>query len=47
MLIKPLFRPQEKYEELLSPEVPYLKAIRAIMYLASYTRPDTTFVVNL
>jgi len=27
------FRPQEKYEELLGPEVPYLKAIRALLYL--------------
>ena len=40
------FRPQEKDEELLGPEVPYLSAIGALMYLANYTRPDIVFVVN-
>ena len=31
------FRPQESDEELLGPKVPYLSAIRALMYLASRT----------
>lgn len=34
------FRSREKDEELLGPEVPYLSAIGALMYLANYTRPD-------
>ena len=34
------FRPKEENEELLGPEVPYLSAIGALMYLANYTRPD-------
>ena len=34
-------------EELIGPEVPYLSVIGALMYLASHTRPDITFVVNL
>ena len=29
------FRPCEKNEELLGPEVPYLSAISALMYLAN------------
>nr|KYP39682.1 Retrovirus-related Pol polyprotein from transposon TNT 1-94 [Cajanus cajan] len=41
------FRPQEKDEEILGTEVPYLSAIGALMYLTNYTRPDTTFAVNL
>ena len=41
------FRPCEKGEELLGPEVPYLSAIGALMYLANCTRPDITFSVNL
>ena len=41
------FRPCEKNEELLGPEVPYLNAIGALMYLANCTRPDITFSVNL
>ena len=44
---KDLFRPQEDDVETLGPEVPYLNAIGALMYLANYTRPDITFVVNL
>nr|KYP55779.1 Retrovirus-related Pol polyprotein from transposon TNT 1-94 [Cajanus cajan] len=39
--------PQEKDEEILGPEVPYLSAIGALMYLANYTRPDIAFAVNL
>ena len=31
------FRPKEENEELLGPEVPYLCAICALMYLANYT----------
>ena len=41
------FRPKEKNEELLGPEVPYLSAIGALMSLANYTRPDIAFSVNL
>ena len=41
------FRPKEENEELLGPEVPYLSAISALMYLANYTRPDIAFSVNL
>ncbi|KAF3678630.1 60S ribosomal protein L5-1 [Capsicum annuum] len=41
------FRPQEKNEELLSPEIPYLSTIGALMYLANTTRPDIPFSVNL
>ena len=41
------FRPKEENEELLGPEVPYLIAIGALMYLANYTRPDIAFLVNL
>ena len=37
------FRPCEKGEELLGPEVPYLSAINALMYLANCTRPDIAF----
>ena len=37
------FRPCEKDEELLSPKVPYLSAIGALMYLANCTRPDIAF----
>ena len=42
-----LFRPCEKGEELLGPEVPYLSVIGALMYLATCTRPDIAFSVNL
>ena len=41
------FRLCEKGEELLGPEVPYLSAIGALMYLANCTRPDIVFSVNL
>ena len=41
------FRPPEEKEEILGPEVPYLSAIGALMYLANCTRPDISFAVNL
>ncbi|XP_059639553.1 secreted RxLR effector protein 161-like [Cornus florida] len=41
------FRPREDDEELLGPEVPYLSAIGALLYLANCTRPDIIFSVNL
>ncbi|KAL0326547.1 UNVERIFIED_CONTAM: hypothetical protein Sangu_1732700, partial [Sesamum angustifolium] len=34
-------------DEILDPEVPYLSAIGALMYLANNTRPDIAFSVNL
>jgi hypothetical protein len=44
---KDSFRPQEDDEEILGPEVPYLRAIGALMYLANCTRPDIAFSLNL
>ena len=44
---KDLFLPCEENEEVLGPEVPYLSAIGALMYLANCTRPDIAFAVNL
>jgi len=41
------FRPRDDGEEILKPEVPYLSAIGALMYLANCTRPDLAFAVNL
>lgn len=41
------FRPREENEDVLGPEVPYLSAIGALMYLANNTRPDIAFSVNL
>lgn len=41
------FRPKEHDEDILGPEIPYLSAIGALMYLASNTRPDIAFSVNL
>jgi hypothetical protein len=41
------FRPLDEGEEALGPQVPYLSAIRALMYLANSTRPDIAFAVNL
>ena len=44
---KDQFRPREKDEKILGPEVPYLSAVGALMYLANNTRPDISFSVNL
>ena len=41
------FRPREDNEEVLGPEVPYLSAIGALMYLPNCTCPDIAFAVNL
>ncbi|GJZ86735.1 putative copia-like polyprotein [Tanacetum coccineum] len=41
------FCPCEEDEDVLGPEVPYLSAIEALMYLKNYTRPDISFAVNL
>ena len=41
------FGPKKKNEEVLGPEVPYLSAIGALMYLAGHTRPNISFAVNL
>ncbi|KAD5960846.1 hypothetical protein E3N88_12318 [Mikania micrantha] len=44
---KDSYRPQEEGEEILGPEVPYLSAIGALMYLANNTRPDIAFSVHV
>ena len=44
---KDQFRPRDENEELLGPEVPYLSAIGALMYIANCTRSDIAFAVNL
>ena len=44
---KDLFHPQEVEKETLGPEVSYLSAIGALMYLANCTRPDIAFLINL
>ena len=41
------FRPQEKDEEVLGDETPYLSASGALMYLANNTRPGIYFAVSL
>jgi hypothetical protein len=41
------FRPKNDDEKSLGPEVPYLSAIGALMYLVNCTRPDIAFAVNL
>ncbi|KAM2105824.1 hypothetical protein ACFX1R_016287 [Malus domestica] len=41
------FRPNEDEEEILEPKVPYLSTTRALLYLAQWTRPDISFLVNL
>ena len=47
MLKNDPFRPREDNEEVFSPEVPYLSAIGALMYLTNCTRPDIAFATNL
>ncbi|KAM0982081.1 hypothetical protein ACFX2A_015350 [Malus domestica] len=44
---KDIFRPKEDDELVLGPEVPYLSAICALLYLAQCTRPDIAFLVKL
>ena len=44
---KDSFHPKEENEELFGPNVPYLSAIGALMYLANCTRPNIAFSVNL
>ncbi|GMI81043.1 hypothetical protein HRI_001773600 [Hibiscus trionum] len=44
---KDSFCPREMDEDILGPEVPYLSAIGALMYLSSHTRLDISFAVNL
>nr|GEU89446.1 hypothetical protein [Tanacetum cinerariifolium] len=41
------FRPPNGNEGILDPEVPYLSAIGALLFLASHTRPDISFSLNL
>ena len=44
---KDLFRPKEPDEEIFGPEIPYLNAIGALMYLAQCIRSDIDFAINL
>ncbi|KAL0416667.1 UNVERIFIED_CONTAM: Secreted RxLR effector protein [Sesamum latifolium] len=44
---KDLFHPPGHNDEILGPEVPYLSAIGALMYLANNTRSYIAFSVNL
>ena len=44
---KDFFHPKKDNEELLDLEVPYLSVIGALMYLANYTQPNITFLINL
>ena len=41
------FRPKMDDEDVLVPDMSYLSAIGALMYLASHTRHDISFAVNL
>ncbi|XP_070681777.1 secreted RxLR effector protein 161-like [Malus domestica] len=38
---------EEDEEEILQPEVPYLSAIGALLYLAQCTRPNISFAIHL
>ena len=42
---KDQLHPKEDDELILDPELPYLNAIGALMYLAQCTRPDIAFSV--
>jgi hypothetical protein len=44
---KDLYRPRENNEKTLGPEVLYLSAIGALMYLANNTRSNIVFSVNV
>jgi Reverse transcriptase (RNA-dependent DNA polymerase) len=44
---KDYYRPRENNEKALGPELPYLSAIEALMYLVNNTRPDIAFSVNI
>jgi hypothetical protein len=41
------FRPRGEEEGVLGPQVPYLSAIGALMYLANNSQPNIEFAVNL
>ena len=41
------FHPKEENEAILGPEIPYISAIGALLYLAQCTRPDIAFSVKL
>jgi hypothetical protein len=41
------YSPRRQGEAILPPEIPYVAAIGALMYLANTTRPDISFAVNL
>ena len=41
------FCPREDDEEIFCPQVPYLSAIGALMYLANCTQPNKAFSINL
>jgi hypothetical protein len=43
---KDSFRLKQEGEDVLGAEYPYLSVIRALMYLANNTRPDTAFAIN-
>ena len=45
--LKDPFRPRQDDESILGPEVPYLSAIGALLYLAQCTRPDIAFAVSV
>jgi Reverse transcriptase (RNA-dependent DNA polymerase) len=44
---KDSYRSRENNEKALGPEVPYLSAIEALMYLANNTRPGIIFSINI
>ena len=41
------FRPKEDTEDILGLKVPYLSAIRALLYLSNCTKPNIAFAINL